>query len=92
MANVAALLLYLLCCAAAWQLTRRDVRTDGRPFEFPGARFIPIIAIAFIVWILAHATAKEFSVLGAVLVVGSGLFLISRMIARTSISGGARQH
>jgi amino acid transporter len=76
MANVAALLLYLLCCAAAWQLVRRDIRSDGKPFGFPGAQVFPFVAIAVIVWLLAHATAKEFVILGAVLVVGSILYYL----------------
>jgi amino acid transporter len=89
MANVAALLLYLLCCAAAWQLMRNDVRTDGRPFGFRGAQIFPFIAIALIVWILTHATGKEFTVLGSVLAAGSVLFIASRLITRTATSGGA---
>jgi amino acid transporter len=91
MANVAALLLYLLCCAAAWQLVRSNVRTDGRPFGFRGAQIFPFIGIALIVWILAHATSKEFTVLGAVLAGGSAAFLISRLVAKskTATSGGA---
>lgn len=88
MANVAALLLYLLCCAAAWRLVRSDVRTGGRPFSFRGAQVFPFVAIALIVWILAHATAKEFGVLGGVLIVGSVLFAISIFARRTAISGG----
>lgn len=75
MANVAALLLYLLCSAAAWQLVRRDVRTDGAPFGFAGAQIFPFIAIGVIVWMLAHATMKEVKVLGIVLAVGSALYL-----------------
>ena len=75
-ANVAALLLYLLCCAAAWELMRRDVRSDGEPFQIPGARVIPILAISAIIWILAHATAKEFAVTAYVLAVGSVLYFI----------------
>ena len=81
MANVAALLLYILCCAASWQLMRRDVRTDGKPFGFPGAQVLPFVAIAIIIWILAHATAREFIVLGAVLATGSILFFLRRMLA-----------
>lgn len=88
MANVAALLLYLLCCAAAWHLVRRDVRTDGRPFAFRGAQIFPFVAIVLIVWILAHATAKEFTLLGGVLAVGSALFGVSRLFAPTATSGG----
>jgi APA family basic amino acid/polyamine antiporter len=80
MANVAALLLYLLCSAAAWQLMRRDVRTDGTPFRFPGAQIFPFIAIALITWMLAHATMKEVEVLGIVLAVGSVLYVIQSLV------------
>jgi amino acid transporter len=80
MANVAALLLYMLCCAASWELVRRNVRADGRPFDVPGARILPFIAIAIIIWMLAHATAGEFLVLGMVLAVGSLLYAL-RFIA-----------
>ncbi len=81
MSNVAALLLYMLCCAAAWQLVRGDVRTDGAPFGFPGAQVFPFIAVAVIIWMLTHASAKEFAVLGAVLAVGSGLYFLRRLVA-----------
>lgn len=84
MANVAALLLYILCCAASWQLMRRDVRTDGKPFGFPGGQVLPFVAIALILWILAHATAHEFVVLGGVLAGGSVLFFLRRAIAAKS--------
>ena len=78
LANVAALSLYLLCCAAAIELRRRDVRSDGEPFTFPGAWMVPPIAIVIIIWILAHATRKEFLVTGIVLAVASVLFLFRR--------------
>lgn len=81
MANVAALLLYILCCAAAWQLVRTNVRADGKPFGFAGAQVFPFIGIGLIVWMLAHATQSEFTTLGAVLVAGSVLYL-SRMLLR----------
>lgn len=75
LANVAVLLLYLLCCAAAIVLMHRDVRSDGTPFTFPGAMIVPPIAIVIIIWILAHATRKEFLITGLVLVIASVLFL-----------------
>ena len=75
MSNVALLLLYLICCTAAWELMRRDVRADGQPFTFPGARIIPIVALAVVFWVLAHATAREFMVTGVVCAVGSLLYL-----------------
>ena len=81
LANVATLLLYLLCCLAALELTRRDVRGDGKPFSFPGAKVIPILAIVVIIWILAHATTKEFAVTGGCLGVASLLFFFQRLFA-----------
>ncbi|MEY2492752.1 MAG: hypothetical protein QOH24_1703 [Verrucomicrobiota bacterium] len=82
MSNIAVLLLYILCCAAAWELMRRNVRTDGEPFTVPGARIFPIAAIIVIVWILAHATAKEFAVAAIVLVIASGLYFLRNLTAR----------
>ena len=80
LANVAVLLLYLLCCLAALQLTRCDVRGDGPPFIFPGAKLIPVLAVFVIIWILAHATAKEFAVTAVCLGVASLLFLVRRLM------------
>jgi APA family basic amino acid/polyamine antiporter len=80
LANVVTLLLYLLCCLAALELTRRDVRTDGAPFTFPGANLIPILAIGVIIWILTHATAKEFAVTAACLGVASLLFFVRQLM------------
>jgi len=75
MANVAALLLYIICCAAAFELIRRDVRTETKPFHFPGASILPILAIIAIIWILSHATQREFLVNGAVFGAGTLLYL-----------------
>jgi basic amino acid/polyamine antiporter, APA family len=75
MANVAVLLAYLLCCFAAWELMRRDVRSDGAPFNFPGAKLLPPISVAAIIWILANATLREFIATGLVLVIASVIYL-----------------
>jgi APA family basic amino acid/polyamine antiporter len=82
LSNMAVLLLYFLCCLAALVLSRRDIRSDGRPFEFRGAGIIPIIAIIFIVWILAHATKAEFAITGICLAVASLLFLVPSLYRR----------
>ena len=79
LANVAVLLLYVLCCAAALELMRRNVQSDGAPFHFPGAHIIPVFAIVVSIWILAHATIKEFAVTGACLVITSGLFFVRQL-------------
>src|SRR5437762_104231 len=76
LSNVAVLLMYLLCCAACWFLVQRDVRTDGQPFNFPGMKIVPALAILAIIWILAHATLFEFAVNGIVLAIASILYFL----------------
>src|SRR6267142_2727987 len=58
LSNVSVLLMYLLCCAACWFLVQRDVRTEGQPFNFPGMKIVPALAIIAIIWILSHATVR----------------------------------
>jgi len=81
-ANVAVLSMYFLCCAAAWQLTRRDVRTGGEPFAPPGGRVIALAACAAVAWILSNATLEEFQVEAAVIAVASAIYLIHRLRTR----------
>jgi len=82
LSNMAVLLLYILCCLAALELSRRDVRSDGAPFRFPGASFMPILAIVVIIWILGHATRDEFEITGICLAVASLLFLIRQFVRK----------
>ena len=84
LSNVAVLLMYLLCCAACWILVQRDVRSDGEPFNFPGMRIVPALAIVAIIWILTHATAREFIVTGIVLVLSSVFYFARREFRRKS--------
>lgn len=90
LANVSVLILYLLCCIAAFELRRRDVRAGGAPFRVPGGAAVPVAAVLVIAWILAHATAHEFAVVGAVLGVATILYLVTaparRLLAPTSES------
>ncbi len=62
MANVSALLLYLMCVAASYQLQRRDVRMAGTPFNLPGGMLIQLLAAAGIVWLLSQATSDEWRI------------------------------
>src|SRR5881396_2428070 len=82
LSNVAVLLMYLLCCAACWFLVQRDVRSDGEPFNFPGMKIEPALAILAIIWILAHATAREFVVTGIVLALSSVFYFARRELRR----------
>src|SRR5216110_1631597 len=85
LSNVAVLLMYLLCCASCWVLVRRDVRADGaQPFNFPGMKIVPALAIIAIIWILAHATAREFVVTGIVLALASIVYLIRVQLPQKS--------
>ena len=82
LSNVAVLLMYLMCCTACWFLVRRDLRADGPPFSFPGAQIIPVLAIVAIIWILSHATVREFAVAGVVLVLASILYFLQAFLRR----------
>ena len=82
LSNVAVLSMYLLCFAGAWLLIRRDVRADGPPFMFPGAQLVPIAAIIATIWILSHATMREFTVAGVVLVAASILYRVRIALRR----------
>jgi len=84
LSNVAVLLMYLLCCAACWVLVQRDVRPDGKPFNFPGMKIVPALAILAIVWILAHATVREFLVTGIVLALSSVFYFARRKFRRNA--------
>src|SRR5437773_10477333 len=81
LSNVAVLLMYLLCCAACWFLMQRDVRSDGEPFNFPGMKIVPALAILAIVWILSHATVREFLVTGIVLALASIMYAVRQRLA-----------
>mgnify|MGYP001554118798 CR=1 FL=1 len=78
LSNIGVLLLYLLCCISAWELRRKNVQTGGVPFRIPGGAVVPVVAVVVIVWILSNATAKEFSMVGGVLVAASVLYLLAR--------------
>ena len=84
LSNVAVLMMYLLCCAACWFLMQRDIRADGaQPFNFSGMKIVPALAIVAIIWILAHATRREFEVTAIVLAIGSVLYFARRFLARS---------
>jgi amino acid transporter len=87
LSNIAALLLYLFCCAAAFQLIRRNVRSDGVPFSIPGEKVVPMLAVLIVLWILSHASLQEFAMAGAVLLVASLLYALRKATAQGAIPG-----
>jgi APA family basic amino acid/polyamine antiporter len=74
--NVALLILYFLACAAAVELTRRDVRIDGLPFAPAGAWVGPVAGGVVLLLILSTATAAEFAVTAAVLAVAAVVYAL----------------
>jgi APA family basic amino acid/polyamine antiporter len=78
LATVSTLVLYLLCCVAAWVLRRRNVRVEGTtPFAVAGGPIVPVLAVIVIAWLLSSATVREFLIVGAVLTGGGLLYAIS---------------
>jgi amino acid transporter len=81
LSNVSVLSLYFLCCAAALRLVARGTADGPGGLTFPGARLVPVVAMVAIAWVLAHATARELSVLVVTLVLAS-LAYGARRLAR----------
>jgi APA family basic amino acid/polyamine antiporter len=84
MANVSALLLYLMCVAASYRLQRRDVRMAGTPFNLPGGMLIQLLAAAGIVWLLSQATHEEWRIEAYVLGVAIAYFVLKRFLRNSS--------
>lgn len=77
--NVAALLCYLACCAAAWRLRRDGVQEPGTtPFRAPGGPVLPVIASLAIVALLTSITASEWLVLAQVSIAATVVFVATR--------------
>src|SRR5688572_7596330 len=92
MANVSALLLYLMCVAASYQLQRRDVRMAGTPFNLPGGMLIQLLAAAGIVWLLAQATPEEWTIEAYVLAAAIIYYVAKRFLRTPSdAAASARQ-
>jgi len=77
LSNVGVLTLYFLGCASALRFVLRSEPAPGA-LRLPGERVIPVLAMAVILWILAHATQRELVVLGATLAAATLLYLLRR--------------
>ena len=74
LANISALLMYLLCCLGVIGLRRRKVRLERAPFTIPGGSVVPWLAAAAIVALLSTVTFAEFRAIAIALVVAVGLY------------------
>jgi basic amino acid/polyamine antiporter, APA family len=83
LANISVLLLYLGCAVAAFELRRRDVRTEGAiPFRVPAGPVVPILAALVVMWLLAQAKRDELLWVGGALVAGAVVYLASGATGR----------
>ncbi len=79
LANVSALVLYLGCALAAWQLRRANISTEGAtPFNVPLGGVLPWITCAVIAWLLTGLTRDEWIGFGVCLAIGSALYALRR--------------
>ncbi len=81
--NAVALVLYLGCVIAAWELRRRGVRDGhGTPMTLPLGPTIHLLAGAFILVMLTSIAKHEWALVGAVLAVAIAIYLLTRALRR----------
>jgi len=82
--NVGLLAMYVMACAAAVELARRNVRTEGVPFAPAGAWIGPVVGGFLLLWILSTATPTELAVTAVVLGIATTVYAIqaSRRVGR----------
>ena len=79
-ANGAALLAYMACCAAAWELRRRDVRQGGGvPFRVPLGGVVPVLAVLVIAALLTGLQSAEWKAMAILLLVAVPVYAFARM-------------
>ena len=88
-ANLSALLLYLGCAVAGWELRRRGIKqTQGAPFSLPGGPLIPLLTVAVILWLLTSITAREWAMVAGTLLAATALFVVTRGRRRVAVEPG----
>jgi APA family basic amino acid/polyamine antiporter len=84
--NAAVLLCYAACCAAAWQLRRKDVRQTGaKRHAIPGAAIAPPVALLLIGWLLTAMTRAEWLAVALVALIAAVVYA-----ARRAPAGGSK--
>lgn len=86
-ANISALLMYLLCCLGVVALRRKNVRLEAKPFTIPGGALVPWLASAAILALLSTVSFDEFKAIGIALVIAVALYALRSVRGRAT--GGA---
>jgi amino acid transporter len=85
-ANATGLVVYAVCCLAAGELRRRDVRAGGIPFVVPGGAIIPLLAVAVIAWMLWGLRREEWFAAGFVALAAMALFVVTAAARRRRLA------
>jgi APA family basic amino acid/polyamine antiporter len=87
--NASVLIAYVFCCAAAWQLRRRNVGQPTEGADVPGAAIAPFFALVLIGWLLSSLSLVEWLASAAVAAVAVALYLARRPGSGTYDGGAA---
>ena len=85
-ANATGLVVYAVCCLAAGELRRRDVRAGGVPFEVPGGAIAPWLAVAVIGWLLWGLKREEWIAAGLVALTAMVLYAVTAAARRKRVA------
>jgi basic amino acid/polyamine antiporter, APA family len=73
------LVLYLICCLGLFRLRARHVAASGTPFRAPGGPFVPLGAVAIILWMLSTLPSNELAATALLVALsGAGYALLER--------------
>jgi amino acid transporter len=73
---------YMACCAAAWQLQRKNVGANSTPVRLPGGALIPLSAIAGLLGILSTLQRAEWIAIGCASLAVACLYAAARWARR----------
>ncbi len=91
MSTITRLLAYGATCLAVPVLRRREQSGRIAPalFRVPGGLWVVVLAIAAILWLVAHASMQELRNVGIAMLVGAVLMWLAGAMAKRSASPGA---
>lgn len=83
LASISSVILYIVCCAAAWKLGRDEARAAGRSLGVIGIA-VPVLAMAGQFWMLSYSTAGEFLAIAGVVATAAAIYLATTASRRVS--------
>ena len=85
LSNISLLLCYLGCAVAAWALRRKNIRTDGQPFEIPGGAVVPVLTALVILALLSTVKREELLAVAIAVAAGLVVYVVSRRTSRANV-------